>query len=114
VVTENQRVLDTVARLRAGQIATIGPLLSASHASLRDDFEVSAPQLDLAAEAAEAAGAYGARMTGAGFGGCVIALVSAEAADAVAAAVTEAFAARGFARPVTFTATPSAGAAQLP
>jgi galactokinase len=114
VVTENQRVLDTVARLRAGQIATIGPLLSASHASLRDDFEVSVPQLDVAAEAAAAAGAYGARMTGAGFGGCVIALVSAEAADGVAAAVTEAFAARGFARPVMFTATPSAGAARLP
>ena len=74
VVTENQRVLDTVALLTAGRPDEIGPLLTASHASLRDDFEVTVPELDTAVEAALAAGAYGARMTGGGFGGCVIAL----------------------------------------
>ena len=82
VVTENRRVLDTVALLRAGRIRQIGPLLSASHASLRDDFEVSTPELDRAAAAAEAAGALGARMTGAGFGGSVIALAETGVATA--------------------------------
>jgi galactokinase len=94
VITESQRVLDTVALLRAGRIREIGPLLSASHASLRDDFEVTTPELDLAAATAEAAGARGARMTGAGFGGCVIALVEAPAAESVTAAVASAFTAR--------------------
>jgi galactokinase len=113
VVTENQRVLDTVALLRTQSARAIGPLLSASHASLRDDYQVTVPELDLAAETAEAAGAYGARMTGGGFGGCVIALVDAEAADAVAAAVTDAFAARGFTAPSWFIANPSAGATRI-
>jgi galactokinase len=94
VISENQRVLDTVALLRAGRLRGIGPLLSASHASLRDDFEVTTPELDLAAATAESAGARGARMTGAGFGGCVIALVDAAAAESVTAAVASAFAAR--------------------
>ena len=71
VVTENARVLATVAHLRAGRPAAIGPLLTASHASLRDDFEVTVPELDVAVDAALAAGALGARMTGGGFGGCV-------------------------------------------
>jgi galactokinase len=113
VVTENQRVLDTVALLRAGRMRDLGPLLSASHASLRDDFEVTVPELDVAAEAAEAAGALGARMTGGGFGGCVIALVEAAAADRVEAAVRDAFAGRGFAAPVAFRATPGPGATRL-
>jgi galactokinase len=113
VVTENQRVLDTVALLRAGAVREIGPLLSASHASMRDDYEITAPEVDVAAEAAEAAGAYGARMTGGGFGGCVIALVDATAADPVAAAVADAFAARGFTAPAPFVAVPSPGASRL-
>ena len=70
VVTENQRVLDAVESLRAGRIRDIGPLLTASHDSLRHDFEVTVPQLDTAVEAAVASGAHGARMTGGGFGGC--------------------------------------------
>ena len=78
VVTENARVLDTVAALRAGRVADIGPLLSASHASMRDDFEITVPRVDLIASTAEAAGALGARMTGGGFGGCVLALVPAD------------------------------------
>jgi len=113
VVTENQRVRETVARLRSGDARGIGPLLSASHASLRDDYQVTVPELDVAAEVAEQAGAFGARMTGGGFGGCVIALVGDGAVDSVAAAVTEAFAARGFAAPAWFVATPGPGATRL-
>ena len=113
VVTENARVLDVVALLRAGDLREIGPMLTASHASLRDDFEVTVPQLDTAVDAALAAGALGARMTGGGFGGCVIALVDATAADDVAGAVTKAFDRAGFDPPAAFTATPSPGAHRL-
>ena len=110
VVTENQRVLDTVARLAADGPRAIGDLLTASHASLRDDFEVSCPELDTAVDAALAAGALGARMTGGGFGGCAIALVDADRASQVADAAVQAFAASGFAPPRVFTVHPSAGA----
>ena len=82
VVTEDQRVLDTVELLRSGRIREIGPLMTASHASMRDDFEITVPEVDVAVEAALKAGAYGARMTGGGFGGCVLALVDADRADA--------------------------------
>ncbi|WP_198348094.1 galactokinase [Plantactinospora sp. KBS50] len=114
VVTENQRVLDTVALLRDRRIRDIGPLLTASHASMRDDFEITVPEVDTAVDAALAAGAYGARMTGGGFGGCVVALTEADNADAVAVAVTDAFAERGFTRPRAFTALPGPGARRLP
>jgi galactokinase len=113
IVTENARVLSTVALLRAGQPREIGPLLSASHASMRDDFEITAPQVDLAAAVALEAGALGARMTGGGFGGCVIALVEAEGSsgpDAVSAAVAAAFDAHGYGPPVPFVVTPAQGA----
>ena len=113
VVTEDQRVLDTVELLRAGRLREIGPLLTASHASMRDDFEITVDRVDLAVEAALAAGAYGARMTGGGFGGCVLALVDADRADAVAGAVTDAYASHGFDPPTPFTAVPSAGATRL-
>lgn len=113
VVTENRRVLDTVALLRAGRVREIGPLLSASHDSLRDDFEVTVPELDTAVEAARSAGAYGARMTGGGFGGCVLALVDADGVETVSDAVRQAFAARALRPPVAFVAPPSAGAAAL-
>ncbi|MGH8888757.1 MAG: galactokinase, partial [Acidothermaceae bacterium] len=75
VVTENDRVLSTVALMRQGDVAQIGPMLTQSHRSLRDDFEVSCAELDLAVDTALAAGALGARMTGGGFGGSAIALV---------------------------------------
>ncbi|MCR2827228.1 galactokinase [Microbacterium sp. zg.Y909] len=110
VVTENQRVLDTVATLRADGPRAIGDLLDASHASMRDDFEISVPELDTAVEAAVAAGAISARMTGGGFGGSAIALVQHDRVDAVSDAVTRAFADAGFAAPHLFTVTPSAGA----
>src|SRR6185369_2035227 len=99
VVSEDARVHAVVSLLRSGRPADIGPLLTASHASLRDDFEVTVPELDVAVEAAVDAGALGARMTGGGFGGCVIALVPASLAPAVAGAVADAFAGRGFAPP---------------
>ena len=114
VVTEDQRVLDVVAHLRSGDDPrSVGPLLTASHASLRDDYEVTVAELDVAVEAALAAGAHGARMTGGGFGGSVIALVDDHDAAKVSSAVSAAFAENGFTAPVTFTARPSAGARRL-
>ena len=110
IVTENQRVLDTVRMLREHGPRAIGDLLIASHASMRDDFEISVPELDTAVEAALAAGALGARMTGGGFGGAAIALVEQSAVDAVSDAVTAAFAASAFTPPHLFTVTPAAGA----
>jgi galactokinase len=109
VVTENQRVLDTVHLLRSGDIKGIGPLMTASHESMRDDFEITVPEVDTAVAAALEAGAYGARMTGGGFGGCVLALVDASRAPAVAAAVAAAFKSAGFTAPDSFVVTPSDG-----
>ncbi|MEX2256732.1 MAG: galactokinase [Acidimicrobiia bacterium] len=83
VVTENARVADFAAALRAGDIDALGPLLLASHASLRDDFEVSTPELDALVDAFVESGALGARLTGAGFGGCVVALASRDGAERV-------------------------------
>jgi galactokinase len=90
VVTENQRVERVTSLLLAGDAAGVGPELSAGHASLRDDFRVSCPELDLAVETAVAAGALGARMTGGGFGGSAIALTPVEAVPAVSAALASA------------------------
>ncbi|MEZ5117253.1 MAG: galactokinase [Candidatus Nanopelagicales bacterium] len=114
VVTEDARVLATVALLDAGDVRGIGPLMTASHASLRDDYEVSCPELDVAVDAALSAGALGARMTGGGFGGSAIALVDAASADAVAEAAVAAYAERGFAPPRVFPVLPSPGSAPLP
>jgi galactokinase len=111
VVTENDRVLATVGLLRSGAAAEIGPLLSLSHASMRDDYQITVAEVDVAVEAALGAGALGARMTGGGFGGCIIALVSVPDADPVAGAVSAAFAANRFAAPSFFVATASEGAA---
>ncbi|MEU8167491.1 galactokinase [Micromonospora sp. NPDC049004] len=114
VVTEDQRVLDTVALLRAGRVRDIGPLLTASHVSMRDDFEITVPEIDTAVEAALSAGALGARMTGGGFGGCVLALVDTDRVEAVAAAVTAAYAERAFTAPTTIPVLPAPGATRLP
>jgi galactokinase len=110
VVTENARVRRAVALLRAGAPADIGPVLIASHQSLRDDYDVSTPELDTAVGAACDAGALGARMTGGGFGGCAIALVAEERASTVADAVEAAFSDAGFSHPSVWTAVPGAGA----
>src|SRR5690606_33510143 len=116
VVAENERTLAAAAALRAGDSAAFGRLMDESHASLRDLFEVSSPALDAIVEAARAApGCYGARMTGAGFGGCAVALVAADAVDAFAAATREAYE-RASGTPATVyvsAAGPGAGAAAL-
>jgi galactokinase len=114
VVTEDERVLAAVASLRAGGLesdpAVLGALLTASHASMRDDFEITTPALDLAAATAVEAGAAGARMTGGGFGGAVIALAASERAAEVAEAITAAFARAGFTAPRLSAVAPSDGA----
>ena len=110
VVTENQRVLDTVTALREHGPGAIGELLDASHRSLRDDFEVSTPELDLAVETALANGAIGARMTGGGFGGAAIALIRDDLESLLRVAIDGAFAEHGFGQPDTFMVTASAGA----
>jgi galactokinase len=113
VVTENARVLEAVNVLRAGRIADLAPLLDASHESMRADFEITVPQVDLAVETARASGALGARMTGGGFGGCIIALLERADADRIGRAIAESFASVGYGPPVHFTATPSAGARRV-
>ena len=110
VVTEIARVEGLVALLDDGRVADIGPLLDASHTSLREDFEVSSPELDLAVSAARSAGALGARMTGGGFGGSAIALVAVDQVEAVARKVSAAFAGAGFAAPKFLLAAASPGA----
>jgi galactokinase len=113
VVTEIARVRDVVAALDAGGLGSIGPLLDASHESLRRDYEVSCRELDLACETARAAGALGARMTGGGFGGSAIALVPLHRVDDVTRAVRTAFVAGGHREPTIRAAQPSAGAARV-
>jgi galactokinase len=113
VVTENARVLDAVDVLEEGRPRALGPLLTASHVSMRDDFEITAPTVDLAQQTTLAAGALGARMTGGGFGGCVIALVESTGPagpDAVASAVQAAFQDAGYAPTAHFVAIASDGA----
>ncbi|HEX6450100.1 MAG TPA: galactokinase [Trebonia sp.] len=114
VVTEDERVLATVRALRAGALAddpaAVGVLLTASHESMRDDFEITTPALDLAAATAVEAGAFGARMTGGGFGGAILALVPRSRTGAVGEAITQAFARAGYAAPALRTVTPSDGA----
>jgi galactokinase len=114
VVAEHRRVLDAAGLLRAGDPAAVGPLLTASHHSLRDNFRVSWPRADHAVEAALEAGAAGARMTGGGFGGCVVALAPAERTTQVRAAVTGRFARNHWPAPRFLAAMPSGGARRLP
>ena len=108
VVTEIARVGEFVAAASADDWPGAGRLMNASHDSLRDDYEVSCAELDVAVDAARSAGALGARMTGGGFGGSAIALVPAAAAETVAGAVLAAARARGLVTPVIHRATPSA------
>jgi galactokinase len=113
VVTENARVEDAVAVLTTKGPGALGSLLNQSHASMRDDFEISSAELDLAVDTALSAGAVGARMTGGGFGGAAIALVQTSDVDAVTEAVTAAFAGAGFAAPGIFSVMPAAGARRI-
>src|SRR5881398_2056236 len=117
VVTEAARVWQAETAMAAGDLAAFGRLLDASHHSLRDDYEVSHPELDRLVELAREAGAVGARLTGAGFGGSIVALCRATRAPAVVGALRERFyAPRGAAADVArhmFTAEPSDGAEVL-
>ena len=113
IVTEDERVLESVDALRAGDLVAFGRLMYASHDSMRDDFEISVPQLDAVVEAAREAGAVGARMTGGGFGGCAIALLPEADAAALGERVTALFAERGWHAPVPFAVVPSEGARAL-
>jgi galactokinase len=102
VVSENARVEAFAGALAAGDVATAGALMLASHGSLRDDFAVSTSELDLLVDLSVDAGAYGARLTGAGFGGCVIALVARPELDVVAATVSDRYRAETGREPVAF------------
>lgn len=113
VITENARVLDAVKVLDHGRLSDLAPLLDASHASMRDDFEITVPTVDLAVESAREAGALGARMTGGGFGGCIIALVPAGKSAEIADQIGDRFAAAGFDAPSHFVGRPSAGARRI-
>ncbi|MEU8990042.1 galactokinase [Streptomyces sp. NPDC048558] len=113
VVTEDQRVEQVVALLESGETRAIGPVLTAGHASLRDDFRISCPELDLVVDTALAGGALGARMTGGGFGGSAIVLAEVADVETVTKAVEKAFAAAGFAAPRVFEAVPAAGARRV-
>lgn len=113
VITENDRTLTCADLLRRGAIREIGPLLTASHASMRDDFENSVPEVDLAVEVMLAFEAYGARMTGGGFGGCVIGLFEPRQARAAVVALDGAFGGRGYHPPVSFTVLPGDGLHRL-
>ena len=111
--TENARVHETVRHMAARDWVAVGEVFSASHASMRDDFEISCAELDAACSTAETAGAFGARMTGGGFGGSAIALVPAAQAGSVVGCMKAAFAAYGWSEPRIFTVEPAAGAGRL-
>lgn len=117
VVSENRRVLEAVDALRARDLDRFGSLMYASHESLRDDYRVSCPELDAIVETARAigraGGIFGARMTGAGFGGCAIALVSPEAAQSASQRIAAAYEQRFGMRPATFPTSAVAGAAVI-
>lgn len=110
VVTENARVVAAEEALRSHDVRAFGDLMVASHESLRDDYDVSCDELNVAVESALAAGAWGARMTGGGFGGSAVALVPGGLRTAVTAGVEEAFAAAGFGAPRVLPVAPGAGA----
>ncbi len=110
IVRENARVLEAVQALREGDFAAFGHLVYDSHLSLRDDFEVSTPELDTFVETAHEAGALGARLTGAGFGGCAIALIAESETDALAASARHRFEEEGFKEPAFYEFRPASGA----
>lgn len=109
-VTEIARVLETADALAEGNFTRVGELINGSHISLRDDYNVSCPELDAAVDASLAAGALGARMVGGGFGGSAIALVKSDLVEKTKESVSRAFAAAGFKAPRFFTSLPSDGA----
>ena len=112
-MTENERVLAAARALADADLDTLGRLLGESHASLRDDFGVSTPELDVLVEELVAAGAFGARLTGAGFGGCVVAACDPDTVDAVAAAAVAGYRQRTGLEPTAFVCRAVDGAHRL-
>ena len=110
IVTENQRVLDSIRALAAGDMKQFGELLLASHDSMAHDFEISIEELDLAVEVAMLTGAVGSRMTGGGFGGAAIAVIDKGLLPALEENCKSAFAAKGYGEPKVFAVVPSEGA----
>ena len=110
VLTENARVLETVVALKTKNLSALGELLLASHASMRDDFEISIEELDTAVEVAVRVGAVGSRMTGGGFGGAALAVIREDLLPELEAEVTATFAAKGYRAPRVFAVAASAGA----
>jgi galactokinase len=110
VVTENRRVVELAAAFERGDLAAAGQLLLAGHASLRDDYEVSIPELDLLVALAQKAGAYGARLVGGGFGGSILALTDTGSAEEIAARIAEDYRARTGHEPTALIVHPSPGA----
>lgn len=110
VLGENERVLRSIALVREGRLAHIGPVLTESHRAAREDFESTVPEVDLAVDAAVSSGALGARMTGGGFGGAVICLVESSRVADVEFGISSAFRQAGFAAPTFFPVTPARGA----
>ncbi|WAJ46045.1 galactokinase [Mycobacterium sp. Aquia_216] len=110
VLTENRRVMDFVAALHDSDLGAAGQIMTASHASMRDDFEITTEHIDRIADTAVRAGALGARMTGGGFGGCVIALSPTDRAEVVGEAVRRAVSDAGFGEPVITRTRAGAGA----
>jgi galactokinase len=113
VVTENQRVREAAEAMRTCDLARLGLLMRHSHKSLRDDFEVSNAALDTMVDCANEAGCWGARMTGAGFGGCAVAIVDAAECEQFASAVSKAYGARTGLRPAAFVCHGTAGASAV-
>ncbi len=114
IVSEIERVRQMVALLRDGRPHDVGPLLNASHASMRDDFEISCAELDLAVDTSTAHGGLGARMTGGGFGGSAIALVPSDSEAEVISGVLRAFADSGLGAPDCFAVTAGGPARREP
>ena len=113
IVTENQRVLKAVEAVRQQEYFTFGKLMTESHSSMRDDFEISTTELDQAVEASLESGALGARMTGGGFGGSAIALIESKNIPQLKDSVLEVFKQRGFKTPEVFVVKPSCGAREI-
>jgi galactokinase len=111
VVRENARTLEAAAAMQRGSWSEVGRLMGASHASLRDDFEVSCAELDALVEFADGVrGVFGSRMTGGGFGGCIVALVEPGAAEAAGRAIEAAYERKFGVRPEWFMSLPGEGA----
>ena len=113
-VSENRRVVDSVAALKAGKLDEFGALMNASHDSLRDDYEVSCRELDLLVDLARAGpGVLGSRMTGAGFGGCTVSIVASEALPELQARLEDAYAAETGLKPELLVVRPGDGVRRI-